>query len=69
MCQSEAASRRSGKVRRDRHRALVVATPPFPRIAQAVQANLAEAGIRVKLVQRDASSMREAARADKPTWP
>jgi peptide/nickel transport system substrate-binding protein/oligopeptide transport system substrate-binding protein len=38
-------------------------TAPFPRIAQAIQANLAEAGIRVKLVQRDASSMREAARA------
>jgi oligopeptide transport system substrate-binding protein len=38
-------------------------TPPFPRIAQAVQANLKDAGVRVKLVQRDASSMREAARA------
>jgi oligopeptide transport system substrate-binding protein len=38
-------------------------TPPFPRIAQTVQANLKDAGIRVKLVQRDASSMREAARA------
>ena len=38
-------------------------TAPFPRIAQTVQANLADAGIRVKLVQRDASSMREAARA------
>ncbi|MBA2708622.1 MAG: ABC transporter substrate-binding protein [Gemmatimonadaceae bacterium] len=38
-------------------------TPPFPRIAQTVQANLLEAGVRVKLVQRDASSMREAARA------
>ena len=38
-------------------------TPPFPRISQAVQANLLEAGVRVKLVQRDASSMREAARA------
>jgi len=38
-------------------------TPPFPRIAQAIQANLLEAGVRVKLVQRDASSMREAARA------
>lgn len=38
-------------------------TPPFPRIAQAVQANLLEAGVRVKLIQRDASSMREAARA------
>lgn len=40
-------------------------TPPFPRIAQAVQANLKEAGVRVTLVQRDASSMREAARAGK----
>ena len=40
-------------------------TPPFPRIAQTVQANLAEAGVRVKLVQRDASSMREAARSGK----
>jgi len=39
------------------------ATPPFPRIAQTVQANLLEAGVRVKLVQRDPSSMREAARA------
>jgi oligopeptide transport system substrate-binding protein len=40
-------------------------TPPFPRIAQTVQANLADIGVRVKLVQRDASSMREAARAGK----
>src|SRR5215203_6142620 len=38
-------------------------TPPFPRIAQAVQANLKEIGVNVTLVQRDASSMREAARA------
>ncbi len=38
-------------------------TPPFPRIAQTVQANLKEIGVRVKLIQRDASSMREAARA------
>jgi peptide/nickel transport system substrate-binding protein/oligopeptide transport system substrate-binding protein len=38
-------------------------TPPFPRIAQAIQANLKDAGVRVTLVQRDASSMREAARA------
>ncbi|MEO7367091.1 MAG: ABC transporter substrate-binding protein [Gemmatimonadaceae bacterium] len=38
-------------------------TPPFPRIAQTVQANLKDAGVRVKLIQRDASSMREAARA------
>jgi peptide/nickel transport system substrate-binding protein/oligopeptide transport system substrate-binding protein len=34
----------------------------FPRIAQTIQAYLAQANIRVKLVQRDASSMREAAR-------
>jgi oligopeptide transport system substrate-binding protein len=40
-------------------------TPPFPKVAQTIQANLAEAGIRVKLVQRDASSMREAARNGK----
>jgi peptide/nickel transport system substrate-binding protein/oligopeptide transport system substrate-binding protein len=37
-------------------------TDQSPRISQAVQANLAEAGIRAKIVQRDASSMREAAR-------
>ncbi len=37
-------------------------TPPFPKVAQTIQANLAEANIRVKLVQRDASSQREAAR-------
>ncbi len=37
-------------------------TDQAPRIAQTLQANLAEAGIRAKLVQRDASSMREAAR-------
>lgn len=37
-------------------------TAPFPRVAQTIQANLAQAGIRVKIVQRDASSMREAAR-------
>ncbi len=36
---------------------------PFPRIAQTLQAYLAAAGIRVKIVQRDASSMRAAARA------
>jgi peptide/nickel transport system substrate-binding protein/oligopeptide transport system substrate-binding protein len=35
---------------------------PFPRIAQTMQAYLAKAGIRVTIVQRDASSMREAAR-------
>jgi peptide/nickel transport system substrate-binding protein/oligopeptide transport system substrate-binding protein len=40
-------------------------TPPFPRIAQTVQANLKDIGVRVTLVQRDASSMREAARAGK----
>ena len=40
-------------------------TPPFPRIAQAVQANLKDVNVRVTLVQRDASSMREAARAGK----
>lgn len=38
-------------------------TAPFPRIAETVQANLKDAGVRVKIVQRDASSMREAARA------
>ena len=36
---------------------------PFPRLAQSIQAYLAAAGIRVKLVQRDAASMRAAARA------
>ena len=40
-------------------------TPPFPRIGQTVQANLKDVGVRVTLVQRDASSMREAARAGK----
>ena len=38
-------------------------TPPFPRLAQSIQAYLGAAGIRVKLVQRDAPSMRSAARA------
>ena len=38
-------------------------TAPFPRLAESVQAYLAAAGVRVKLVQRDASSMRAAARA------
>jgi ABC-type transport system substrate-binding protein len=38
-------------------------TAPMPRLAQAIQAYLATVGIRVKLVQRDASSMRAAARA------
>ncbi len=37
-------------------------TAPFPRLAEAMQGYLAEAGIRVKLVQRDAASVREAAR-------
>lgn len=36
---------------------------PFPRVAQSIQAYLAAAGIRVKIVQRDAGSMRAAARA------
>jgi ABC-type transport system substrate-binding protein len=38
-------------------------TAPFPRLAESIQAYLAASGIRVKLVQRDASSMRAAARA------
>lgn len=38
-------------------------SPPFPRIAEAVQGYLAQAGVRAKIVQRDASSAREAARA------
>lgn len=38
-------------------------TAPMPRLAQAIQAYLATVGIRIKLVQRDASSMRAAARA------
>ncbi|MFI5239272.1 MAG: ABC transporter substrate-binding protein [Gemmatimonadales bacterium] len=37
----------------------------FPRIAQTIQAYLGRVGIRVKIVQRDASSMREAARNGK----
>jgi len=37
-------------------------TAPAPRIAEAIQGYLAEAGIRAKIVQRDASSVREAAR-------
>jgi ABC-type transport system substrate-binding protein len=37
-------------------------TDQSPRISQTIQANLAEAGIRAKIIQRDASSMREAAR-------
>lgn len=38
-------------------------TPQFARLAQSIQAYLASAGIRVKIVQRDASAMRAAARA------
>jgi len=38
-------------------------TAPFPRLAQSIQAYLAAANIRVKIVQRDASAMRAAARA------
>ncbi|MEO7995923.1 MAG: ABC transporter substrate-binding protein [Gemmatimonadaceae bacterium] len=38
-------------------------TPPFPRLAEAIQAYLKTVGIRIKLVQRDASTMRAAARA------
>ena len=37
-------------------------TDQSPRLSQTIQANLAQAGIRAKIVQRDASSMREAAR-------
>ncbi|MHB1222891.1 MAG: ABC transporter substrate-binding protein [Gemmatimonadaceae bacterium] len=37
-------------------------TQPFPRIAETIQGYLNEVGITVELVQRDASSMREAAR-------
>lgn len=37
----------------------------FPRIAQTIQAYLARVGIRTTIVQRDASSMREAARNGK----
>lgn len=36
---------------------------PFPRVAEAIQSFLAQAGIRAKIVQRDASSVREAGRA------
>jgi peptide/nickel transport system substrate-binding protein/oligopeptide transport system substrate-binding protein len=38
-------------------------TPPFPRLAETIQAYLKTVGIRVKLVQRDAATMRAAARA------
>jgi ABC-type transport system substrate-binding protein len=37
-------------------------TDQSPRLSQTIQANLAEAGIRAKIVQRDAPSMRAAAR-------
>ena len=37
--------------------------PTFARVGQAIQSMLAESGIRAKLVQRDASSVREASRA------
>jgi len=37
-------------------------TDPFPRVAQTIQAYLARVGVRVTIVQRDGSSMREAAR-------
>ncbi len=40
-------------------------TAPWPRLAQTLQAYLGAAGIRLKLVQRDASAMRAAARAGK----
>jgi peptide/nickel transport system substrate-binding protein/oligopeptide transport system substrate-binding protein len=38
-------------------------TAPWPRLAQTLQAYLGAVGIRLKLVQRDASAMRAAARA------
>ena len=38
-------------------------TTPWPRLAQSIQAYLGAVGIRLKLVQRDAPSMRAAARA------
>jgi peptide/nickel transport system substrate-binding protein len=37
-------------------------TPPFPRLAESIQGYLAAAGIRAKLVQREAAAAREAAR-------
>jgi peptide/nickel transport system substrate-binding protein/oligopeptide transport system substrate-binding protein len=37
-------------------------SPPFPRIAETIQGYLREVGITAELVQRDASSAREAAR-------
>ncbi len=38
-------------------------SPPFPRLAESIQGYLAAVGVRVKIVQRDAASMRAAARA------
>lgn len=38
-------------------------SPPFPRVAETLQAYLREAGIRVTLVQREAAAVREASRA------
>ena len=37
-------------------------TPPMPRIAEAIQSYLGAAGIRAKLVQREAAAMRDASR-------
>ena len=37
-------------------------TPPLPRVAEAIQAYLGEAGIRAQLVQREAAAVREASR-------
>ena len=37
-------------------------TDQSPRLSQTIQANLAQAGVRAKIIQRDASSVREAAR-------
>jgi oligopeptide transport system substrate-binding protein len=39
--------------------------PPFPRLAETIQAYLASAGITVTIVQRDASALRDAARNGK----
>ncbi|HEX3159980.1 MAG TPA: ABC transporter substrate-binding protein [Gemmatimonadaceae bacterium] len=40
----------------------VSTSPPFPRLAEAIQGYLAPVGVRATIVQRDASSVREAAR-------
>src|SRR6185369_13049463 len=40
-------------------------TDQSPRLSQTLQANMAEAGIRAKIIQRDAASMREASRSGK----